>query len=142
MFILIEESVMKNRIFRKLLVILVIVIPAFAGTDCKKQPKCGCDGDVLFTLTRTQAQVTFNETGSNISFSPVGNPYAIYYFCNPGEMFPRLKDSKSGDILLVSGYAYWECNFLYQASNYSYMTSPVKIYQIQVTDVVSDLYGK
>jgi hypothetical protein len=131
-----------NKILRKLLVLMVIVLPLFAGTDCKKQAKCGCDGDMLFTLTREQARVYFNETGSNIYFSTLNNPYSTYYFCNPGEMFSKLTDSKSGDILLVSGVAYWECNFLYQSSNYSYYTSMYKVYQVQVTDVVTDLYGK
>jgi hypothetical protein len=130
------------KILRKLLVILVVIIPAFSVTDCKKQAKCGCDGDILFTLTRSQATVYFNETGTNITFTPVDNPYSSYYFCNPQEMFPKLADAKSGDILLISGYAFWECNFLYQSSNYSYYSSMYKVYQIVVTDVVSDLYGK
>lgn len=130
------------KILRKLLVILVVIIPAFSVTDCKKQAKCGCDGDMLFTLTRAQATVYFNETGTNITFTPLDNPYASYYFCNPQEMFPKLADSKSGDILLISGHAFWECNFLYQSSNYSYYSSMYKVYQIVVTDVVSDLYGK
>jgi hypothetical protein len=133
---------MRSGILRKLTVLLIIVLPVFSVADCKKQEKCGCDGDVLFTLDRTQAHVYFNENGSNIFFTPLNEPYSTYYFCNPGEMFPKLADSKSGDILLVSGKAYWECNFLYQSSNYSYYSSPQKIYQVQVTNVVVDLYGK
>jgi hypothetical protein len=57
-------------------------------------------------------------------------------------MYPKLKDLKSGDVLLVSGYAYWDCNYVYQQSNYSYQTSYMKIYNIQVSDVYQDLYGK
>lgn len=128
--------------FRKILVALIIIFPVFANTDCKKQPKCGCDGDVILTLTRQQVNVYFNETGTNIWFNPVADPYSTFYFCNPGEMFHKFADVKSGDMMLVSGHAYWECNFLYQSSNYSYYTSLYKVYQIQVTDVVSDLYGK
>jgi hypothetical protein len=130
-----------KKILRKLLVALVIVMPVFAGTDCKKQAKCGCDGDMLFTLTREQA-VLYWTSGTSITMTPLSNTNSTYYFCNPGEMFPKLADSKSGDILLVSGYAYWECNFLYQSSNYSYYTAMRKVYQIQVTDVATDLYGK
>lgn len=133
---------MRVRLIRKLLVILIMIAPVFTITDCRKQEKCGCNGDALFTLNREQANVYFNETGSNIYFTLVGNPYATYYFCNPGEMFPKLADAKSGDILLVSGQAFWECNFLYQSSNYSYYSSMYKVYQVQVTDVGSDLYGK
>lgn len=119
-----------------------MVAPVFTITDCRKQEKCGCNGDSLFTLDREQAKVYFNETGTNISFTRVnGSPYDTYYFCNPGEMFPKLKDAKSGDILLLSGSAFWECNYLYQSSNYSYYTQ-MRVYQVQVTDVVSDLYGK
>ena len=133
---------MRVRLIRKLLVVLIMLAPAFTITDCRKQEKCGCDGDALFTLNREQANVYFNDTGSNIYFTLAGNPYSTYYFCNPGEMFHKLADSKSGDLLLVSGQAFWECNFLYQSSNYSYYSSLYKVYQVVVTDVVSDLYGK
>ena len=113
---------MRGNIIRKLLVAVVIMAPLFSFSDCKKQAKCGCDGDILFTMTDAQATVYFNETGTNITFSTVDNPYATYNFCNPGEMFPRMKDFKPGDVLLVSGQAYWECNFLYQSSNSSYQS--------------------
>lgn len=131
---------MRGNIIRKILVALIVIIPVFSTTDCKKQAKCGCDGDVLFTLTNEQATVYYNETGTSITFQRLSNPYETYNFCNPGEMFPKFKDYKSGDVLLVSGHAYWECNFLYQSSNYSYGLS--KVYMVQVTDVTVDLYGK
>ena len=133
---------MQVKIIRKLLIILILAIPLFSTTDCKKQAKCGCDGDILFTLTRTQAKVYFNEGGASIWFTRLDDPYSTYFFCNPGEMFTKMTDAKSGDILLVSGHAFWECNFLYQSSNYSYYSSPYKTYQMQVTDVLIDLYGK
>ena len=132
---------MRGNIIRKILVALIVIIPVFSTTDCKKQAKCGCDGDVLFTLTNTQATVYYNETGTTITFTRLEDPYSTYNFCNPGEMFPKFKDYKSGDVLLVSGHAYWECNYLYQSSNYSYGMS-YKVYMIQVTDVTVDLYGK
>lgn len=132
---------MRGNIIRKILVVLIIIIPVFSSTDCKKQPKCGCEGDVLYSLTLSQAAVYYNETGTSITFSTLDNPYNSYNFCNPGEMFPKFKDYKSGDVLLVSGNVYWECNYLYQQSNYQY-GSPYKVYMIQVTDVTVDLYGK
>jgi hypothetical protein len=132
---------MRGQIIRKILVVFIILAPAFSYSGCKKQAKCGCDGDVLFTLDLAQATVFFNETGSNITFTLLSDPYSTYNFCNPGEMFPKLKDYKSGDVLLVSGSAFWECNYLYQSSNYSYQTY-YKVYMIQVTDVTVDLYGK
>jgi hypothetical protein len=132
---------MRGQIIRKILVVFIILAPAFSYSGCKKQAKCGCDGDVLFTLDLAQATVFFNETGSSITFTLLSDPYSTYNFCNPGEMFPKLKDYKSGDVLQVSGSAFWECNYLYQSSNYSYQTY-YKVYMIQVTDVTVDLYGK
>lgn len=126
---------------RKILVALIIIAPVITSTDCKKQAKCGCGKDVLFTLTNSSAYIFFNETGTSISFQSLGDQFSTYYFCNPGEMFPNLKDSKSGDILQISGYVYWDCNYVQQASNSSY-TSMYKIYNVQVTDLTVDLYGK
>jgi len=128
-------------IFRKILIILFIAIPVFTDPGCKKQPKCGCDGDMLFELDREPAKVYFDENSAQ--FSPVNNPYATYYFCNPEEMYSsKLKDYSTGDLLLVSGYVYWNCNFLYASSNYSYSYYYYKVYDILVTDVTTDLYGK
>ncbi|MCX6321627.1 MAG: hypothetical protein NTX93_07490 [Bacteroidia bacterium] len=132
---------MRGQIIRKILVVLIILAPVFSYSGCRKQAKCGCGKDILFTLTNTQATVYYNETGTSITFTPLDNPYATYNFCNPGEMFPKFTDYKSGDILLVSGHVYWECNYLYQTSNYSYQTY-YKVYMIQVTDVTVNLYGK
>lgn len=130
---------MFNRILTRILVIGLISLPLFADLGCKKQPKCGCDGDALFELDREQAKIYFTE--SSATFSPMSNPFSTYYFCNPGEMYPKLSEYKSGDLILVSGRVYWECNYLYQSSNYSYQTY-YKVYMIQVSDVTIDLYGK
>jgi len=131
---------MRGHIIRKLLVILIVIIPIFSSADCKKQAKCGCNGDVLFSLTQTSATLYWTDGGS-IYFYPLNDPYSQYNFCNPSEMFPKLADSKSGDILLVTGHVFWDCNYLYQSSNYSYQ-SYSKVYQIQVTDLSTNLYGK
>ena len=117
-----------------------MLAPVLSYTGCKKQAKCGCDGDVLFSLTKVQAYVYWTSAAS-ITCVSMSDPYSTYNFCNPGEMFPKLKDYKSGDLLLVSGQAFWECNYLYQSSNYSY-GSYYKVYMIQVSDVSVDLYGK
>lgn len=132
---------MSGKIIRKILVVLIIIIPLFVGTDCKKQAKCGCDGDILFTLTQVQATIYFNSTGTTVTCSLLSSPYDQYYFCNPGEMFPKLSESKSGDVLIISGHAYWECNYLQQSSNSS-QRSFYKVYNLQVTDLHADLYGK
>jgi hypothetical protein len=132
---------MRGKIVRRILVVLIIIIPVFINTDCKKQAKCGCDGDVLFTLTKEQAKVYFPEGGATITFQLLSNPYDNYYFCNPGEMYAKLGNAKSGDVLLVSGSAFWECNYVQQSSNNQY-SQMYKVYNCQVTDVYSDLYGK
>lgn len=132
---------MRVHILRKILVVFIFFAPVISYSGCKKQAKCGCDGDVLFSLAARPSTVYFNETGTNIQFIPLDEPYSTYYFCNPTEMFPKLTDYKSGDVLQVSGSVYWECNFLYQSSNSSYQTYQ-KVYQIQVTDVTVNLYGK
>jgi hypothetical protein len=132
---------MKGNIIRKLFVAVMIIAPLFSFSDCKKQAKCGCDGDILGSYTDIQATVYFNETGTNIYFMPLSNPYSTYNFCNPGEMFPKMKDFKSGDVLLVSGSYYWECNYLYQSSNSSYMSS-YRVYMMNVTNVRVDMFGK
>jgi hypothetical protein len=132
---------MKVNIIRKILVILIFALPVISYSGCKKQAKCGCGKDVLFTLTNERAHVYFSTEGASVSFQTLNDPYSTYNFCNPTEMFANLKDSKTGDELLVSGHAYWDCNYLYQAGNSSY-TSMYKIYQVQGTDMHVDMYGK
>ena len=132
---------MKGLTIRKILVLLIIIAPIISYTGCDKQAKCGCGKDVLFTMTNKSALVYYNEGGTNISMTTLDDPYSTYYFCNPSEMFPKLVDSKSGDQLQVSGHCYWECNYIYQQGNSSYQ-SYYKIYNIQVTNVFMDLYGK
>lgn len=131
---------MRMTIIRKMLVIMIIAAPLISYSGCKKQAKCGCGKDVLFTLTNTVSHVYWT-TGSIVWFQTVSDPYSYYYFCNPSEMEPILKNYKSGDELLVSGAVYYECNYLYQASNSSY-GSTIRSYNIQVTDVHMDMYGK
>ena len=125
---------------RKILVVLIIVAPALSYTGCKKQAKCGCGNDVVRTFTTVSAYVYWT-TGATISFQTVGDVYSSYTLCNPSAMLPKLANAKSGDILLVSGHAYWDCNYVQQASNSSYQ-SLGQVYQFQATDLSIDLYGK
>ncbi|MCX6326379.1 MAG: hypothetical protein NT144_06985 [Bacteroidia bacterium] len=134
---------MRGHIIRKILGVLIIFTPAFSYSGCKKQAKCGCDGDILYALTKEQATVYYNESGTSIQFSTLTDPYSQYYFCNPGEMFKIFTDNKykTGDVLQVTGDVFWDCTYLSQSSNGSYQ-SYYKVYQIMVTDVTVDLYGK
>jgi hypothetical protein len=131
---------MKGSIIRKLIIISIILAPLFSYEGCKRQAKCGCGKDVLRTITSVSANVYWTSP-ENITFYLVGNPYSPYYFCNPSEMYPSLKDAKSGDVLLVSGHVYWNCNYVYQASNSRYQSS-YQVFDCQVTNLTLDLYGK
>jgi hypothetical protein len=131
---------MKGNILRKIFVILIFVAPAVSYSGCKKQAKCGCGKDVLFTLNNTPSYVYWT-TGTSISFRTSSDPYSTYNFCNPSEMFKTMSEYKSGDELVVSGHVYWNCAYVNQSSNSSY-GSMYKIYDVQVTDVHMDLYGK
>src|SRR5450759_1272219 len=131
---------MRGNTLRRILVALIIITPIFSYTGCKKQAKCGCGKDVLRTLTNVSAYIYW-DTGATISFQPVADySYSSYTFCNPTEMFPNLANAKSGDILLLSGHVYWDCNYVYQSSNSSYQMPPR--YVVQVTGLTLDLYGK
>jgi hypothetical protein len=133
---------MRGKVFRKIIVTLIIIAPVFFNPGCKKQAKCGCDGDLLFSLSGQKARVYFNDSGTTMYFTTLDDVSSTYNFCNPAEMFPILEDSKSGDILLIWGNAFWDCTYVYQQSNYSYQSMYYKVYQVQVTDMVVDLYGK
>ena len=133
---------MKKNILRKILVVLIFILPAISYSGCKKQAKCGCGKDVLFTFTQESAAVTFNATGTTIVITIPSDPYSTYTFCNPSEMWPKINGIfKYGDIVQVWGHVYWDCNYIYQASNYNYQTY-YKQYLIQVTDVGLNMYGK
>jgi hypothetical protein len=132
---------MRGNIIRRILVALIIFAPAFSYTGCKKQAKCGCGKDALLTLTEASCIITWTADGATIQATVVGDPYSYYIFCNPSEMFPNLADAKQGDILQLSGSVYWDCNYVYQSSNSSYM-SLYKTYDVQVTSLVQNLYGK
>jgi hypothetical protein len=132
---------MRGYIIRRLLVVLIIFAPVFSYTGCKKQPKCGCNGDVIFALDSQPAIIYFNDTGTSIYFYLTDDPYSQYNFCNPSEMFPKLANSKSGDVLEVSGDVFWDCTYIMQASNSSY-PSLFKIYQVHGKDVSLNPYGK
>jgi hypothetical protein len=131
---------MRGNILRKIAVALIILAPVISYTGCKKQAKCGCGKDVLRSFTNASAYVYW-QSSSSISFMIVGDSYSTYTLCNPGEMYPNLKDAKTGDILLVSGHVYWDCNYVYQSSNSSYY-NPYQVYNCQVTSLSLDLYGK
>jgi len=131
---------MRGNTIRRIFVTFIIISPILTYSDCKKQARCGCGKDVLFDLTGTSSYIYFTD-GSTISAMTVGDMYSTYIFCNPSDMFPKLANDKSGDILQLTGQVYWDCNYVYQSSSSSYQ-SVYKTYDIQVTDLSLNLYGK
>jgi hypothetical protein len=132
---------MRGYIIRKILVVLLMILPVVSWSGCKKQKKCGCGKDILFSLDEElldYSDIVYNSDGTNAYFS-IG--YSTYYFCNPSEMYEAFKDISADDQILLSGDAFWECSYLMNASN-SYYYSLYKVYNIQVTGLKSYLYGK
>jgi hypothetical protein len=120
-----------------------MILPLISYPGCKKQPKCGCGKDVLFTLTDepiNYSSIIYNAEGTTAYFQ---SGMSTYYFCNPSEIYSVYSEFDPLDQLLISGDAFWECNYLYSASNYSYgYASYYKVYNIQVTSLKAYLYGK
>jgi hypothetical protein len=131
---------MMSYILRKVLIVFIILTPLIADLGCKKQPKCGCGKDVIMTLVDGAALVYYTESAKTAYFYSVTSTGSTYYFCNPGKWMDLLKTYASGQKLLVSGLVYYECSYLMNAGNYGYYMPPV--YQVEVTDIKPDNYGK
>jgi hypothetical protein len=131
---------MKIKILRKILVFLIIMTPVVAYQGCKKQPRCGCGKDVIFELKDAQVIIQYSQTTSTAIFYPAVSNGSTYYFCNPGDWLDSLKKLNTSEYLLVSGKAYYECNYLYNSGNSYYQMPPV--YQVEVSSVKEDNYGK
>lgn len=137
---------------RKILVILIILIPAVSYTGCKKQAKCGCSGDTLFSYTDNPFDYTsiiYNASGTSAYFTiNNGIGYDTYYFCNPGEMYPTYTSLKGNSQIIISGNIYWDCSYVQSAGNSSTSSesyySYYKVYQLNVTKMAAnhDVYGK
>jgi hypothetical protein len=120
---------------------LLLIAGVISSAGCKKQPKCGCDGDALDTLEQAHVYISYNAETKSAQFRPLWSSYDIYYFCNPSEFMDELVTFEQGAEILVTGEYFYECNYLMNAGNggsYSYY----KIYQIHVTDVAPYDYGK
>jgi len=132
-----------KRLLRKTLVIIVVFAPLFTNTDCKKQKRCGCGKDVLSQLINSPSNVYFDSENSTIiTMQRLVDPYSFYTFCNPDEIMPKLANFRSGEELMVSGNVYWDCNYVWQASNNPYQSSLYQSYTIHVTDIYMNMYGK
>ncbi len=131
----------RNRILANIILALLIITGAVMSGGCKKQPKCGCDGDALDTLALTHVYITYDADTKTARFSPIWDNYSTYYFCNPSEWMSELTKFSQGEEILISGPYFYECNYLMNASS-SYYYSYMRIYQIDVTNVAAYEYGK
>jgi len=128
------------RMILRILTIAIILIPVTIGS-CKKQPKCGCDKDKIRSFAGIPVQIYYDEENKSAKFYLVGDLYSTYHFCNPTEMMDKLTSFENGEEILVDCDIFWECSYIYQASN-SYYTSMYKVYMVTVYDLREDLYGK
>lgn len=120
---------------------LLLIAGVISMAACKKQEKCGCDGDALDSLQLAHVYISYDAETKSAQFIPLWSNYDIYYFCNPSEFMDELKTFEQNTEILVSGEYFYECNYLMNAGNGgSY--SLYRIYQIQVTDVAAYDYGK
>ena len=136
---------MINYIFRKIIVAAVILLPLFSFDGCKKQAKCGCGKDILFTITdkiMDYSTISYSSNGAAAQYMEFnGVSYNYYHFCNPGEMHEKYLSLSGQNQIKISGDVFWDCTYMMNSSNSSYY-SYYKIYNIQVTDLKSSLYGK
>jgi hypothetical protein len=133
------QIIMKSRLAGRLFIIVLFILPLLTYEGCKKQPKCGCGKDIIINLDEVQVIVQFDTASHTAIFTPVYTTGSTYYFCNPGQWMDSLKKLNTNEYLLLSGKAYYDCNYLMQAANYSYLPP---VYQVEVSGLKEDNYGK
>lgn len=118
---------------------VVIVLASTLVGSCKKQIRCGCDGDVINTWVEYPVYITYNEEANSASFTFEGAPMAQYYICNPTEIMSELVTFDQNEKVIIDCEIYYECNYMMQASNsyYSYWQA----YMVVVDNIQSSLYG-
>lgn len=131
----------RKKIVAGIAVVVVLLAGMMTMSGCKKQPKCGCDGDPLDTLNLTHVYIRYDADNKTAQFSPIWSSTEMYYFCNPSEWMSTLTKFQQGEEILISGPYFYECNYLMNSSN-SYYGYMYRVYQINVTDVRAYEYGK
>lgn len=136
---------MNSYLVRKIIIASIILFPVFSFNGCKKQAKCGCGKDVLFSLNdqlMDYSSITYASNGATAYFAVSNGVSADYYhFCNPTEMYQVYTALKGQTQIKLSGDVYWDCTYMMNSSN-SYYYSYYKVYNIQITGLKSSLYGK
>ncbi len=138
----IKKSGMTKTIIRFLQVVLVVAVALLSGPGCKKQPKCGCSGDMLFTLDSiliSRSSISYSTDGAS---AYLYSGYDIYYFCNASDFFEQYSDMSSEDQIFLSGEAYWNCNYVMNSSSSYGYYNYYKYYDVRITAMVPNNYGK
>jgi len=90
-----------------------------------------------------RSRIIYSSDGASAYFTISSGYYSdSYYFCNPGEMYQDYKDLQGETLIKISGDLFWECQYMMNSSNSSYYTYYYKVYNIKVTELKSELYGK
>src|SRR5665647_1905103 len=82
---------------------LLLIAGVISAAGCKKQEKCGCDGDALDSLNQAHVYISYNAETKSAQFRPLWSNYDIYYFCNPSAFMDELKTFEQNTEILVSG---------------------------------------
>ena len=121
-----------HRFYKFIFLFVILVFSLQPG--CKKQPKCGCDGDVRFSLTETRGTILYNVETSYAQFQP-SDVFSTFEICDAGSVMDLLTPFESGETVLVSGDAYDDC---YKMVNpYAYAN-----YMLRLTEIKKDEFDK
>jgi len=67
----------RKKILANIAIVLTVTAGVLLAGGCKKQPKCGCDGDALDTLVSTHVYISYNATSNSASFYPIWDNYSL-----------------------------------------------------------------
>ena len=119
------------RRFNKFIFVFIVLVFSLQP-GCKKQPKCGCDGDVRFPLVETSGTIIYNEETGYAQFQP-SDVYSTFEICDAGSVMDLLTPFEQGETVLVSGDAYDDC---YKMVNpYAYAN-----YMLRLTEIKKDQF--
>jgi len=140
MIINVQMLMKSKKLLLNIIFVIFVIVPLAIAAGCKKQPKCGCEGDVLDSMNKVYVTVFYDAGNNTAQCTYPGDMYTIFYFCNPTDMMGELTKYEQGEIALISGNYFYECSYLINSSNNPY--NVYRIYQIDVTALEPDLYGK
>jgi hypothetical protein len=116
----------KKKISAFLMIAVMMLI--FSSISCDKQPKCGCDGDVRFELTKQRVKL-FYDKETKYTYFISDYPYSYFTLCNVGEMWDEIIKFKTEGVVLISGKAFDDCMkqvSMYAYSNYDFFLEKIE----------------